>query len=222
MAPKKRKRPPNPTPGFTLIELLTVVAIVLILVAIALPSFLESLVRSKVTRALSELRSLEVAVQSYVNDYSEYPTSADEMGRPIQPYPPQGLGPEVFETRLSSALTTPVVYIAAIPFDPFASDRSDPDDPRAFEGPTYHYGSLAYASANDGPPGAAKFEEFARMLGGSTESVKFYVASHGPDYDHDDDENPADRHAAAPYNPTNGGGSSGDIVLLGPGHGFAQ
>lgn len=222
MAPRIRRAPWSRTPGFTLIELLTVAAIVLILIAIALPSFLDSLARAKVTRAMTELRSLEVAIQAYSNDFMGYPTSADEMGNPILPYPPAGFGPEVFETRLSPVLTTPSVYIATIPYDPFASDRAEPDDPRVFEAPTYHYGSRGYAKANDGPGGEAKFEEFVNILGGPQESIKFYLASHGPDYDHDDDEHPDDRHAAVPYNPTNGIDSSGDIVLLGPGHGFAR
>lgn len=38
-------------PGFTLIELLIVIAIILILIAIALPNFLEAQIRAKVTKA---------------------------------------------------------------------------------------------------------------------------------------------------------------------------
>ena len=43
--------------GFTLIELLIVIAIILILIAIALPNFLEAQERARVTRAKAELRN---------------------------------------------------------------------------------------------------------------------------------------------------------------------
>ena len=208
--------------AFTLIELLIVIAIILILLAIALPNFLEAMTRAKVTRASTELRTLGVAIQSYAIDHRAYPLAAGEEGHPIVPYPPVGFGPEVFDTRLDTTITTPVAYITAIPHDPFASNTPDSDDPRVLEAPTYHYGSHDYAEANDGPEGVAKFKEFVRILRASPDSILFYVASHGPDYDHDDDEVPEDPEAAAPYSPTNGSRSSGDIVYMGPGHGFVK
>jgi prepilin-type N-terminal cleavage/methylation domain-containing protein len=55
---KKRK-------GFTLIELLIVIAIILILIAIALPNFLEAQIRARVTKANGELRSLATAMFDY-------------------------------------------------------------------------------------------------------------------------------------------------------------
>jgi len=59
--------------GFTLIELLIVVAIIAILAAIAVPNFLEAQVRSKVSRAHSDLRTIRVAVESYAVDHNDYP-----------------------------------------------------------------------------------------------------------------------------------------------------
>ncbi|MCA9445422.1 MAG: prepilin-type N-terminal cleavage/methylation domain-containing protein [Candidatus Omnitrophica bacterium] len=55
--------------GFTLIELLIVIAIILILIAIALPNFLEAQERARVTRANAQLRTLETAIFSHIMDY---------------------------------------------------------------------------------------------------------------------------------------------------------
>lgn len=51
--------------GFTLIELLIVIAIILILIAIALPNFLEAQIRAKVVRAKGEIRTIAIAMDSY-------------------------------------------------------------------------------------------------------------------------------------------------------------
>lgn len=59
--------------AFTLIELLIVVAIIAILAAIAVPNFLEAQVRSKVSRAKSDMRSVATGLESYAVDYTKYP-----------------------------------------------------------------------------------------------------------------------------------------------------
>ncbi|MBX7247190.1 MAG: type II secretion system GspH family protein [Candidatus Sumerlaeaceae bacterium] len=89
--------------GFTLIELLMVVAIISVLAAIAIPNLLAAQIRSKVSRARSDMRSLVTALESYAVDQNQYPPTLQLFGgRPA---------PEVF--------TTPVAYITSIPFDPF-------------------------------------------------------------------------------------------------------
>jgi hypothetical protein len=55
------------------------------------------------------------------------------------------------------------------------------------------------------------------MQGGEQHTSLYLLSSHGPDLDHDDDEEMADINAAVPYDPTNGTLSNGDIVRLGPG-----
>ncbi len=59
--------------AFTLIELLIVVAIIAILAAIAIPNFLEAQVRSKVSRAKTDIRSLANALEAYHADWNAYP-----------------------------------------------------------------------------------------------------------------------------------------------------
>jgi type II secretion system protein G len=59
--------------GFTLIELLIVIAIILILIAIALPNFLDAQIRAKITKCEAEMRGLAQALESYRTDWPRYP-----------------------------------------------------------------------------------------------------------------------------------------------------
>ncbi len=206
--------------AFTLIELLIVVAILAVLSAISVPSFTEAISRARVSRVKADLRVVTMAIESYRIDHGLYPTVDDEQGRPITPYPPVGLGPEVFETRLPARLTTPVGYLSVLPEDPFPARSPDSENPNYSENDGYHYGPERYAFANNGEAGVEKFKSFIEMMQGNRESVLYFVSSHGPDRDHDDDEDPQDVHAAAAYDPTNGTLSSGDIVIFGPSGGF--
>lgn len=81
--------------GFTLIELLIVVAIIAILAAIAVPNFLESQTRAKITRAKSDLRSVTVAVEAFHVDNAQYPQCDPAFNGDV------GL----------AAVTTPIAYI---------------------------------------------------------------------------------------------------------------
>jgi len=97
--------------GFTLIELLIVIAIILILIAIALPNFLEAQLRARVVRSKGEIRSLITAMESYFLDWKVYPSESeqDALVRGARPRDQAGL----------TWLTSPVVYISALPEDPF-------------------------------------------------------------------------------------------------------
>lgn len=59
--------------AFTLIELLTVVGIIAILAAIAVPNFLEAQVRSKISRTISDMAVVSAALRSYYADNNHYP-----------------------------------------------------------------------------------------------------------------------------------------------------
>jgi len=104
--------------GFTLIELLIVVAIIAILAAIAVPNFLQAQVRSKVSRVLSDQRTLRTAIESYAVDNNRPPrmTWGATFGDVLY-------GEEVFAT-LPREITTPISYITSQPFDPFAANTS--------------------------------------------------------------------------------------------------
>jgi type II secretion system protein G len=96
--------------AFTLIELLIVVAIIAVLAAIAIPNLLEAQVRSKVSRARSDMRSLSLALEAYAVDQNRYPANWMYAG--------MRLSPESF--------TTPLAYITSLPLDPFRAQMDDP------------------------------------------------------------------------------------------------
>lgn len=73
--------------GFTLIELLIVIAIILILISIALPNFLEAQIRAKVTATRGNLKSFESAMHSFVLDNGDvYPDFNDYGGAMMLTY----------------------------------------------------------------------------------------------------------------------------------------
>ncbi len=99
--------------GFTLIELLIVVAIIAILAAIAVPNFLEAQTRSRVSRTENDLRTLDLAMESYRIDNGGYIMQGlDNKGAIVRP-----------PTTLSHAdkrfLTTPIAYLDSVPPDVF-------------------------------------------------------------------------------------------------------
>lgn len=72
--------PPFPPPfpasfrsAFTLLELLVVIAIVALLAAILLPVSLRAVEDARVARAMTELRSVEAALEAYRADHKQYP-----------------------------------------------------------------------------------------------------------------------------------------------------
>jgi len=120
--------------GFTLIELLVVIAIVLVLIAIALPNFLNALVRAKVAQAKGDIRTYLTALDAYFLDWGNYPrhhapswTTDFHIGR----YRPRYSG---FHT-----LTSPTAYLQSLPRDPFGKkedefpeDLNTPNSPHVF------------------------------------------------------------------------------------------
>ncbi|HTQ59736.1 MAG TPA: prepilin-type N-terminal cleavage/methylation domain-containing protein [Candidatus Solibacter sp.] len=68
--------------GFSLIELLIVVAIILIISAIAIPSYMHSRMQANEASAVSSLRMINTAAITYFSTYSDvgYPPSLTSMG----------------------------------------------------------------------------------------------------------------------------------------------
>jgi type II secretion system protein G len=188
--------------AFTLIELLIVVAIIAILAAIAVPNFLEAQTRSKVSRALADMRSIATAIESYHVDNSTYPVDGDDI---------QGANPFVdFDAMLRlKAVTSPVAYMTRLPYDPFNPTKPEglnPTDPHNFFFPgdppyTYTYNTWG-----------AYFEDpFQGQPANGGRPDNYTLSSLGPTQRFDSQATASRVY----YDPTNGTVSAGDIFYSG-------
>lgn len=133
--------------GFTLIELLIVIAIILILIAIALPNFLEAQIRAQVTSAKGELRSLQTAVTAYSIDRKIPPADGferrDFWGLPLDPR--YGNAAIEGDVTIWAQITTPVKFVTNLPRDEFmAADKGFNADPRYPANNVYRYYSRGW------------------------------------------------------------------------------
>jgi type II secretion system protein G len=202
--------PTNAARAFTLIELLIVVAIIAILAAIAVPNFLEAQVRSKVSRAKSDMRSLATALEAYRVDNRRYPAGFSATGDPTF----RTINPRI---RRLVPLTTPISYISSIPIDVFSREESsNPAIPnsavRVFlyaDRDTYEQ----FVPSPYGPVGSSA--NIYRILWGvQFTSAQWVLRSRGPVGEEGGLGNSIDIRSA--YDPTNGTVSLGNILFLGP------
>lgn len=189
--------------GFTMIELTTVVLIILLLIAIALPNFLEAQIRARVTVATAEMGSLAQALEEYYLMYRAYPPNRMEKleSGGLSGDASLELGPKgSFHSERGKALialTTPIALMSFLPEDPFPPDRPEWNH-YDFVNAVDLRGSLVSLSPFNRPGNAA-----------------YMLVSVGPDY------LPHFKAAELPltgleYSPTNGTRSRGDIHLFGP------
>jgi type II secretory pathway pseudopilin PulG len=161
------------------------------LAAIAVPNFLEAQKRAKVARAMSDVRTLTVALEAYRIDMNAYPIPVDEVGVQVKP-DENG----VLTGFLATSLTTPIEYIVDLPMDPFA------------EGYTYRYSTDLLRCWILGSPGPDKVMDgdisaYPDMKRGSCDLTKF-LSSYGQGGEF------------IVYDTSNGTVSPGDVIRVGP------
>jgi len=199
--------------GFTLIELLIVVAIIAILAAIAVPSFLEAQVRAKVSRAKTDMRTIAVAEEAYRVDWNTYTHS---NGAQWNPWDPNGGRWGGF-----AELTTPVAYMTSIPLSPFGEVRVW-GNLQTKRWPVFHLGT-----GNSGNKLNTEHPWNSRVAGFPADC--FIIECDGPDNIKDSRDpfliadfpwsqaspNDAPGILAIIYDPTNGTVSRGEVMRVG-------
>ncbi len=187
--------------AFTLIELLIVVAIIAILAAIAIPNFLEAQTRSKVSRAMADMRTLATALECYAVDQNgDYPFDLDSRGWPWY---------------ITDVLSTPITYVtnAAALHDPFRMHLNQNDASWRFRYVNYraNYGSKPW------PPCWCPGPYYTRWVASTPDSTidqcieqwgLWKLSSAGPDRT----ANSSFFLADLVYDPTNGTISGGDVI----------
>jgi general secretion pathway protein G len=79
LSPEQRRTKRRTEDGFTLIELMTVVAIMGVLIAIALPNYRVAIIQSKEAVLKEDLYRLRSLLDTYQSDRGQYPESLDEL-----------------------------------------------------------------------------------------------------------------------------------------------
>jgi general secretion pathway protein G len=94
--------------GFTLIEIMVVVVILAVLGALVVPKILENVDKARVTRAQSDIRAIQTALDLYRLDNFKYPTT--EQG--LQALVSQPTDPTITNYRSGG-------YLSSLPKDPW-------------------------------------------------------------------------------------------------------
>ncbi len=201
--------------GFTLIELLIVVAIIAILAAIAVPNFLEAQTRAKVSRTVSDMRTIATGLEMYTIDHNRTMTC-------MTGYPASTLnGPSLVNSALPGVawvsyrfrrLTTPVAYNTAVYPDVFAKDGATKTSAGVKSG---NYDSFDYVDWKIHEDlGRA---EASRAYGGLTSGGAWRIASCGPDniQAFGGSTVGAGNTYGVDYDASNGTVSRGDVVRVG-------
>ena len=186
----------RPSFGFTLIELLIVIAIILILISIAMPNFLEAQLRAKVAKMKADMQAMRTALEGYQTEFRSYPCSAVDLYTCKRKCL---MGVYTVSDGLR-IVTTPIRYMTRLPVDIFNPCK----DLSCFPGEM----SLLWTTEPK-CKGAANWN-LVKTGGwgiGSQGPNQLWDYAFGPGNDPDEE---------LVYSPTNGTTSAGDLATYGP------
>ncbi len=215
--------------GFTLIELLIVIAIILILIAIALPNFLEAQQRAKIANVRAGMRGIGTAIEAFRTERGVLLIDFWEDGGGVsspasirwrEKFGRVGRDPafeyQTFEESYFP-LTSPAAYLTSLPIDPF----NDPTRSVGFgadeKGSAFIYfdNDVLDPNPNNQDHGVDYYQPNPglqiRYGAVPLKIEEFGLLSVGPD--RVIDANQAGSIRGLPYSPTNGTNSLGDMVF---------
>jgi general secretion pathway protein G len=73
--------------GLTIVELMVAATVAAALMAIALPKFASYRLQAQIAQAVSDVRSVDLAIQIYRRQNNALPNTLSELGAPIKPDP---------------------------------------------------------------------------------------------------------------------------------------
>ena len=79
--PTRTRQRAQRSSGFTLIEMVIVIAMIMILLGIAVPTYQQSIQRAREARMLDDLTTLRLMIQEFTLDKQRAPQSLDELSQ---------------------------------------------------------------------------------------------------------------------------------------------
>jgi type II secretory pathway pseudopilin PulG len=177
-----------------MIELVTVAIIILVLISIALPNFLEARIRAQVTASYADMEIVSQVLEEYYIGFRAYPPNQVPL---LTDGSLAGDGEPFLRGSALTILTTPAVYLSHLPFDQFHPDGI----------PVEFYDYVNLSDLNGGPYSLESFN-----LPGT---AAYLLAGRGPNKLPDTWMGKIPFYGVS-YAPTNGTKSVGDLYRFGP------